>query len=52
MRSRHSDIHREDPYRAGNILEALFAHVVEGEVELVANFVAHYPANADAARLC
>ena len=29
----------------------MFAHVVEGEVELVADFVAHHPADADAARL-
>jgi len=41
----------EHPHRPDDILEASFTHVVEGEVELVANFVAHHPADADAAPL-
>ena len=37
--------------RPGDVLDLLLAHVVEGEVELVAHLVAHDAADADPARL-
>src|SRR5689334_932377 len=37
----------ERPHRASDVLDLLFAHVLEGEVSPVADLVAHYPADAD-----
>jgi len=39
------------PHRPRDVLDLLFAHVLEGDVELVADLVAHHPADADSARL-
>jgi hypothetical protein len=41
----------KDVHRAGDILDLLFACILEGEVELVANLVAQHEAGADAAGL-
>src|ERR1700730_10885715 len=40
-----------DPHRPGDVLYLLFAHVFEGEIELVTYLIAHDPADADPARL-
>jgi len=40
-----------DAHRPRDVLDLLLAHVLEREVELVANLIADHPADADAARL-
>ena len=41
----------EDAHRPGDVLDLLLAQILERDIELVADFVAHDPADADAARL-
>ena len=41
---------REDTHRPGDVLDLLFAHVLERDGELVAYLVSYHPADADAAR--
>jgi hypothetical protein len=36
---------------ARDVLEALLAHVLEGEIELVSHLIAHNPTDADPAGL-
>src|SRR6516164_6004325 len=38
-------------HRPSNVLQRLFAQILEGEVELVAHLITHHPADADPARL-
>jgi len=40
-----------DAHRPRDVFDLLLAHVLEREVELVANLIADHPADADAARL-
>src|SRR2546430_8205411 len=49
---RHSgDRNAIDAHWAGDVLDLLIAHVIEGEIELVPHLVAHHSADADPTRL-
>jgi hypothetical protein len=44
-------VHAEDPQRAGDVLQTLLPEILERQIELVADLVAHDPTDADATGL-